>query len=222
MAHPYPLFARLDTVPVEIGTPAATGYTLRRYRDEEHRREPVFLGRDNSVFAFRTTASLVAFLRSGEPHDLLGTPDWEPPVWEDVHLVADIGLTHTRLEEVEVCRLDNVVQEFGARASIVDLDGAEQVLDVPPILFRPSHDRVLELVQTHHIARELAEYAGLTEAVDALAPESSLGTFEQALGTAHFTKSGDHGQLSRHDTDTLAALWSEVVAEIVPVVDFRD
>ncbi|MFI0732192.1 hypothetical protein ACH4S9_24830 [Streptomyces sp. NPDC021225] len=222
MAHPYPLFAYLDAAPVEISTPAATGYTLRRYRDDEHHREPVFLGRDRAVFAFRSTANLVAFLRSEEPHDLVGTPDWEPPDWEEVPLVADIGLTYIRHEQLEVCRLDNIAQMFGARASMVDLDGAQQLFDVPPILFHPPLDKVLELMQTHHVARELAEYAGLAEAADALAPESPLATFERELGAAYFTKSGDHRELSRHDTDVLAALWSELVDKIVPVVDFRD
>lgn len=222
MTHPYPLFAYLDAVPVEIGTPVATGYTLRRYRDDEHRREPVFLGQNKAVIAFRSTANLVAFLRSGEPHDLADTPDWEPPDWKEVPLVADIGLTHVRHEQVEVCRLDNVAQMFGARASTIDLDGAEHLVDVPPILLHPSFDIVLDLVQTHHIAREIAEYAGLADVVDALAPESSLGTFERELEAVHFTKSGDRERLSRHDTDVLAALWSGLVAEIVPVVHFRD
>ncbi|WP_405620368.1 hypothetical protein OG292_34570 [Streptomyces sp. NBC_01511] len=222
MAHPYPLFEHLDAKPVEISTPAARGYTLLRYRDDENHRGPVFLGRNNAVFAFRSTANLVAFLHSGEPHDLVDTPDWEPPDREEVPLVADIGLTHIRHEQLEVCRLDNVAQMFGARASTVDLDGAEHVWETPPILIHPSTDVVLDLLQTQRVARELAEYALLAEVVDALAPESSLGTFERELAAAHFTKSGDRRRLSRHDTDLLAALWSELVAKIVPVVHFRD
>lgn len=221
MAQPFPLFAYLDAMPVEVGTPEATGYTLRRYRDDEHREEAVFLGRDKTVFAFRSTANLVAFLRSGQTHDLADTPDWDPPDWGQVPLVADIGLSYVRHEQLQVCRLDGVVAKFRA-SPFADLDGVEHVIDVPPILCSPPFDVVLELMQTHHVGRELAEYGGLPEVVDMLAPEWPLGAFEHDLEAAYFTKSGDRRQLSRYDTDELAALWAAVVARIVPVVEFRD
>lgn len=222
MAEPYPLFAYLDAQPVQICTPVASGYTLRRYQVDEEHRGPMFLGRHKSVFTFRSTSNLVAFLRSGEPHNLADMPDWEPPDWEEVPLVADIALTYTTHEQLEVCRLHIVAEMLRRRTSVVDMDGEEHFFDIAPISFYPAFEVVQELLQTYRIVREVGEYAGLTAVLNALAPESPLEIFERDLGTAYFTKSGDRQRLSRHDLDALASRWLKIASQIVSVVEFRD
>ncbi|WP_255950115.1 hypothetical protein [Streptomyces odontomachi] len=218
MHEPYPLFACLRVQPVLIHTPAASGYTLRCCRDdhaegnaEEHadgyaaEPDPVFLGRDGAVFAFRSTGTLVEFLGSGEAHDLAGLPNWDPPDWNEVALVADIALTYVAHEQYPVCRLD-----------------ADAIAGV----FRrePSFDTVQEALETFGVARELAVCADLGPVREALAPGSVLRRFEDDLRWAYFTKAGlqNRPRPADHDHDALAATWAEVAARVVPVVRFRD
>jgi hypothetical protein len=209
----------LDVEPVQVCLPAASGYTLRRHHDDPDHERPVFLGRGKTVFAFRSTANLVAFLRSGEAHDLADLPSWEEPDWDRVSLVEDIGLTYN---QVDVCRLDFVAETLRRRKSTVDLDGAETFYDIAAILDSPPFAEVLGYLRTHEVAGELAEYAGLAEVLDALALESPLGAFELDLQRRYFSKSGNRQRLSSYDMSELADRWLKIVPQIVSVVQFRD
>jgi hypothetical protein len=88
----------------------------------------------------------------------------------------------------------------------------------------PSFDAVQEALETYAVTRELAACAGLGRVRDALAPGSALGAFEDDLQRAFYTKAGvrDRRRLADHDHGALAAAWSEVAAQVVPVVRFRD
>jgi hypothetical protein len=60
-------------IPIAVGLPAGTGYTLRTYVDDE----PRFLGSDLNVYLFRSAAGLIEFLRSDEEdHDLAELDTW--------------------------------------------------------------------------------------------------------------------------------------------------
>jgi hypothetical protein len=61
-------------MPIAVGLPTGTGYTLRTYVDEE----PRFLGSDLNVYLFRSPSGLVEFCRSEDEdeHDLAELDTW--------------------------------------------------------------------------------------------------------------------------------------------------
>lgn len=202
---------------MQICLPAGSGYTLRRYRDDVENTDPVFLGLGGVVHAYASTAGLVAFLRGGEPHDLAALPDWDPPDWDEVGLVADIGLTYPMEPYMDVCRLDVISGALRDPATALDLDGEEYAYDVAAILAYPRH----VLLETYQVAAELAAYAGLTDVVRTLDPSSPLGGFGRDMSHFHYTKRKDRGFLDRYDLSELADAWAEVTARIASVVEFR-
>lgn len=151
------LFLGVELEPVQLCLPADSGYTLRYYREGDEGPEPVFLGRDGKVFAFRTTEGLVEFLHGGEPHDLADLAGWD-----DVAAAADIDVTP---DEMGIYQLDLVVEMLRAGPD--------------------SWDHEL-LVLAGEAARDVAKYAGLAEVLAALAPGSPLDSLDDDLRDGGF------------------------------------
>jgi hypothetical protein len=151
------LWLGLDVEPVQLALPNDSGYTLRHYREDDEGPEPVFLGRDKVVYAFRSAEGLVDFLRSGEPHDLADLPGWE-----EVGSTADIDVTP---DELGVYHLDMVVEMLRAGPDSWDFE---------------------LLVLAGEAARDVAKYAELSEVLTALAPGSPLDTLDDDLRDGGF------------------------------------
>ncbi len=75
-------------LPIEVTSPAGTGFTLRTYIDDE----PRFLGADLSIDIFRSAAGLLAFIQAGSDHDLTDLETW-PLIGEsegiEVHVATE-------------------------------------------------------------------------------------------------------------------------------------
>jgi hypothetical protein len=151
------LLLGIDLEPVEIILPNDAGLTLRHYREADDGQEPVFLGRDGVVYAFRSPEGLVAFLRSGEPHDLADLPNWE-----EISAAADIDVTP---DEMGVYHLDMVVEMLRAGPDSWD------------------HEM---LVLAGEAARDIGKYAGLNDVLTALAPGSPLDALDDDLRDGGF------------------------------------
>jgi hypothetical protein len=65
-------WAEAGIIPIAVGLPTGTGYTLRTYVDDE----PRFLGSDLNIYMFRSTAGLIEFCREEEEHDLAELETW--------------------------------------------------------------------------------------------------------------------------------------------------
>jgi hypothetical protein len=66
------VWAESGIIPIAVGLPAGTGFTLRTYVDDE----PRFLGSDLNVYMFRSAAGLVEFCRTEDDHDLADLDTW--------------------------------------------------------------------------------------------------------------------------------------------------
>ncbi len=146
------LFLGVELEPVQLCLPTDSGYTLRYYREGEDGTEPVFLGRDGVVFAFRTTEGLVKFLHSGGEHDLADLEGWD-----DVAAAEDIDVTP---DEMGIYQFDLVVEMLRAGPDSWDYE---------------------LLVLAGEGARDVAKYAGLDEVLASLGPGSPLDSLDDDL-----------------------------------------
>lgn len=146
------LWAALDIEPLQLSLPGDSGYLLRHYREGDDGPEPVFLGGDRIAYAFRSTDSLAAFCKNGEPHDLADLPGWE-----DVAAAPEIDVTP---DELGVYRLDLVVAQLRSGP-----DGWDDEL----------------LVLAGEIARDLGKYAELPDVLSALAAGTPLDSLDDDL-----------------------------------------
>lgn len=156
MASPS-LLLGVDVEPVQLCLPADAGFTLRHYREGDDGPEPMFLGRDRVVYAFRSTEGLVDFLHGDEPHDLTDLPDWA-----EVAAAADLDVTPG---DMGVYQLDMVVEMLRAGPDAWDYE---------------------LLVLAGEAARDVAKYAELTDVLTALAPGSPLDALDDDLRDGGF------------------------------------
>ncbi len=158
-ADPSELWLGLDVEPVQYCLPAGCGYTLRHYRDGvgEDDVEPVLLGRNKVAYLFASTEGLVAFLRSGEAHDLADLPGWE--------VVAETPDIDASPDEMGIYQLDLVVEMLRAGPD--------------------SWDHEL-LILAGEGARDLAKYAELPDVLGALAAGSTLDSLDDDLRDGGF------------------------------------
>lgn len=72
-----------DIVPIELGLPSGSVYTLwaPRWRDGEDEWQ-AFLGVEDALYGFESVAELAAFIRTDTGHDLYDHPSW--PVFEEL------------------------------------------------------------------------------------------------------------------------------------------
>jgi hypothetical protein len=183
--------------PVLLCLPRGTGYTLRHYRptpeDDEVEEQPVFLGTNGRVYAFAAPESLIAFVRSDEPHDLSDVAEWA-----QVRTVEDLDVTPQKLNRYE---LDLVVQIARAGA-----DGWA--------------DREREtLLLAGEVSRDIAAYAELPSVQESLSPGSPLDELDDDLRQTGFMA---RRRLRRYNPEQIAIGWRRVVRELEAVVDLRD
>ncbi len=146
------LWLGVDVEPLLLSLPAGSGYLLRHYAEGDDGPAPLFLGRDRVAYAFRTGDGLVAFLRSGVPHDLVDLPGWET--------ITAAGEIDPTPDELGTYALDEVVAQLRAGPDAWD-------------------DELLVLAG--EVARDLAQYAGLPDVLAALAPGSPLDALDDDL-----------------------------------------
>ncbi|MEH6382425.1 MAG: primosomal protein, partial [Dietzia cercidiphylli] len=74
-----------DIVPIELGLPEGDVTTLwaPSWREDNDDWE-AFLGLDEDLYAFDSTAELLALVRSGAQHDLQDHPSWDEFATSDV------------------------------------------------------------------------------------------------------------------------------------------
>ena len=153
----FELWLALDVEPIQLNLPADSGYTLRHYREGDDGPEPVFLGHDGTVYAFRSTEGLASFLRSGEPHDLADLPGWDAVAAAD-----EIDVTP---DELGIYQLDMVVEMLRAGPDAWDYE---------------------LLILAGEAARDVAKYAELADVLAALAPGSPLDALDDDLRDGGF------------------------------------
>ncbi len=120
--------------------------------------EAVFLATDGTLHLFRSAAGLVAFVRSGAPHDLTEAPGWEA-------LVSGIEPGYVSPDEEDRYELDLVVANLRGGRDVWDTD---------------------LLIGAGEIARDVAYGCGLNDALAALAPGTPLDTLDEALRDGGF------------------------------------
>jgi hypothetical protein len=79
----YSVWEVAGILPLSVTLPSGTGYTLRTYNGDDD--EPVFLGSDLTVEAFRTPAGLADHCQGDEEHDLS-----EMVTWPDIRDAAEL------------------------------------------------------------------------------------------------------------------------------------
>lgn len=146
-AEPVGFWAEVGIDPIKIITDSDEYYTLRCYLDDE----PVFLGTDGKIDAFKTTRALARFLASEEVEDNDLT---EVSTWDDVVARATNGDL-----EVDV-HIDNTYVLTGL---------ADDIAEGPNTIDPTQLDLAVELLT------DSAEWAGDDSVADALAESESLG-----------------------------------------------
>lgn len=138
-----------DIVPIELGLPEGDVTTLwaPSWREDNDDWE-AFLGLDEDLYAFDSTAELLALVRSGAEHDLQDHPSWEEFAGSDVltfraaeencyDLVGVLELlgddpTESSVDEIdqsfaiarsigEVCELDTVTKFFNGNPALASV-----------------------------------------------------------------------------------------------------
>ncbi|GIE27786.1 hypothetical protein Ait01nite_008310 [Actinoplanes italicus] len=158
---------------------------------------PMFLSHKGRLLAFKSTESLVSFLRSGAPHDLAQLDTWGDLA--DRVQSSDIDpLPENRYE------LDLVVE---------NLRGGHDTWDLPL------------LINAGEVARDLGYALRIKPVILALAPGSPLDDLDESLRTAE--KGGMGGFFGRRRLKKIGAQqaslgWRSVIGKISAAVDWRD
>ncbi|TCO65545.1 primosomal protein [Actinocrispum wychmicini] len=149
VAEPEPVgfWAEVGIDPIKIITESAEYYTLRCYIDDE----PIFLGADGQIDAFKSTRALSRFITSEEVEDNDLT---EVSTWDDVVAKATNGDL-----EVDV-HIDNTYVLTGL---------ADDIAEGPNTVDPTQLDLAVELLT------DAAEWAGDDSVADALSESESLG-----------------------------------------------
>ncbi|MFF0375060.1 DNA primase [Actinoplanes missouriensis] len=158
---------------------------------------PLFLSHKGRLLAFKSTESLVAFLRSGAPHDLAQLDTWEA-VAERVQSSDIDPLPENRYE------LDLVVE---------NLRGGHDTWDLPL------------LIAAGEVARDLGHALRIKPVILALSPGSPLDDLDESLRTAE--NGGMGGFFGRRRLKKIGAQqaslgWRSVIGKISAAVDWRD
>ncbi|MDI6099769.1 DNA primase [Actinoplanes sp. NEAU-A12] len=158
---------------------------------------PMFLSHKGRLLAFKSTESLVSFLRSGAPHDLAQLDTWGDLV-ERVQSSDVDPLPEDRYE------LDLVVE---------NLRGGHDTWDLPL------------LINAGEVARDLGYALRIKPVILALSPGSPLDDLDESLRTAE--KGGMSGFFGRRRLKKIGAQqaslgWRSVIGKISAAVDWRD
>lgn len=164
---------------------------------EEDEEVPIFLSHRGRLLLFRSTESLVDFVRSGEPHDLAQLDTWPQLV--------------DRIEPADVAPRDDDTYE----------------LDLVVENLRGGHDTwdVRLLTAAGEIARDLGYALRLEPLITALAPGSPLDDLDEALRKTE--AGGVGGFFGRRRLRKIGAQqatlgWRTIIGKISAVVHWRD
>ena len=135
-----------DIVPIELGLPEGDVTTLwaPSWREDNDDWE-AFLGLDEDLYAFDSTAELLALVRSGAPHDLQDHPSWDDFAASDVlaFRAADencydlVGVLELLGDNPTESSVDEIDQSFAIARSIgevCELDTVTKFFNGNPIL----------------------------------------------------------------------------------------
>jgi hypothetical protein len=158
---------------------------------------PVFLSHRGRLLAFKTPESLVAFIRSGAPHDLAQIDTWST-VAERVQSSDVDPLPEDRYE------LDLVVE---------NLRGGHDTWDLPL------------LIAAGEVARDLGHALRLKPVILALSSGSPLDDLDESLRKAE--SGGMGGYFGRRRLRKIGAQqaslgWRSIIGKISAAVDWRD
>lgn len=135
-----------DIVPIELGLPEGDVTTLwaPSWREDDDDWE-AFLGLEDDLYAFDSTAELLAFVRSGDEHDLQDHPSWRAFEASDVldFRAADencydlVGVLELLGENPSESSVDEIDQSFAIARSIgevCELDTVTRFFNGNPVL----------------------------------------------------------------------------------------
>jgi len=135
-----------DIVPIELGLPEGDVTTLwaPSWREDDDDWE-AFLGLDEDLYVFDSTAQLVAFVRSGDEHDLEDHPSWAEFTRSDVldfradeeHCYDLVGVLELLGDDPTEESVDEVDQSFAIARSIgevCELDVVTRFFNGHPVL----------------------------------------------------------------------------------------
>lgn len=135
-----------DIVPIELGLPEGDVTTLwaPSWREDDDDWE-AFLGLDEDLYVFDSTAQLVAFVRSGDEHDLEDHPSWVDFTRSDVldfradeeHCYDLVGVLELLGDDPTEESVDEVDQSFAIARSIgevCELDVVTRFFNGHPVL----------------------------------------------------------------------------------------
>ncbi|MEJ3742091.1 DNA primase [Actinomycetes bacterium KLBMP 9797] len=165
--------------------------------DEEAEEVPVFLSHKGRVLLFKSTESLVSFVRSGAPNDLAQLDTWNE--------------LRERLQPADVTPSDEDSYELDL--VVENLRGGHDTWD--PNL----------LIQAGEAARDLSYALRLRSVLAALSPGSPLDDLDEALRSA--AKGGLGGFRARRRMKKIGAQqasvgWRTIIGKISAAVDWRD
>jgi hypothetical protein len=163
----------------------------------EDEEVPIFLSHQGRLLLFKTPESLVAFVRSGAPHDLAQLDTWATLV--------------ERIEPADIAPLDEDSYELDL--VVENLRGGHDVWS--PNLIIPAGE----------VARDLAYALRLPSVLEMLSPGSSLDDLDEALRAT--TNGGLGAFLGRRKLKKIGAQtaslgWRTIIGKISSVVDWRD
>ncbi|MFI5843700.1 DNA primase [Catenuloplanes sp. NPDC051500] len=175
----------------------ATDEPEKEEEKEDAEEIPAFLTHKGKLLLFKTPESLVAFVRSGAPHDLAQLDTWD--TLADRIQPADV----VPLEE-DAYELDLVVENLRGGADTWDLD---------------------LLIEAGEAARDLGYALRLAPVLTALSAGSPLDDLDEALRSA--SKGGLGGFMGRRRLKRIGAQqaslgWRTIIGKISAVVDWRD
>lgn len=140
-----------DIVPIELGLPEGDVTTLwaPSWREDNDDWE-AFLGLGDDLYAFDSTAELLALVRSGAEHDLQDHPSWEQFAQSDVldFRAADencydlVGVLELLGENPTESSVDEIDQSFAIARSIgevCELDTVTKFFNGNPVLASVTH-----------------------------------------------------------------------------------
>jgi hypothetical protein len=158
---------------------------------------PFFLTHRGRLLLFKSPESLVAFVRSGAPHDLAQLDTW-------TDLVERIEPADVAASDDDTYELDLVVENLRGGHDTWDLD---------------------LLIRAGEIARDLAYALRLPQVLTALSPGSPLDDLDEALRSA--SGGGIGGFMGRRRLRRIGAQqaslgWRTIIGKISAAVDWRD
>jgi hypothetical protein len=193
----------LDVVEDEIDDEALAEEGLDEEEDEEEDEEPdaeevpVFLTHRGKLLLFRSSESLVSFVRSGAPNDLSQVDTWSALV--------------ERVQPEDIAPLDEDSYELDL--VVENLRGGHDSWD-PPLI-----------IEAGEVSRDLAYALRLPAVLDMLSPGSSLDDLDEALrSTVDGGLGGFFGRrrVRKIGAQTASLGWRTIIGKISAAVDWRD